>query len=116
MINICVNMNTQAKQATIYPKQQSILSQLGENITLAMKRRAITQTMVSERTGLSRLTVRNIQQGSSTVSIGHYIMVLSVIGLAEDLVAVAKDDVFGRKLQDIALLKKGSAIKGNQHE
>src|SRR5690606_10513405 len=92
------------KQALIFPKHQAILEQLGENITLAMKRRSITQTMVAERTGLSRLTVRNIQRGNPTVSIGHYVLVLAVIGLADDLAAVASDDEFGRKLQDIALL------------
>ncbi len=97
------------RQATLYPRQQAILEHLGENITLAMKRRAITQQMVAERTGLSRLTVRNIQHGSATVSIGHYLLVLAVIGLADDLKDVASDDVFGRKLQDIALLNKGSA-------
>lgn len=101
-------INSARKQAVIFPKQQAILDQLGENITLAMKRRSITQTMVSERTGLSRLTVRNIQRGNSTVSIGHYLLVLSVLGLAEDLKQVASDDEFGRKLQDIALLRKGS--------
>ncbi len=94
------------KQAVIFPKHQAILDQLGENISLAMKRRAITQIMVAERTGLSRLTVRNIQRGNSTVSIGHYLLVLSVLGLAEDLEQVANDDEFGRKLQDIALLRK----------
>lgn len=95
------------KQALIFPKHQAILDQLGENITLAMKRRSLTQTMVSERTGLSRLTVRNIQHGNPTVSIGHYLLVLAVIGLAEDLKNVASDDELGRKLQDIALLNKG---------
>jgi transcriptional regulator with XRE-family HTH domain len=95
-----------SKQALIFPKHQLALDQLGENITLAMKRRAITQTMVSERTGLIRLTVSNIQRGNATVSIGHYQLVLAVLGLADDLKQVARDDEFGRKLQDIALLNK----------
>lgn len=109
MISICINMsNATRKQALIFPKHQAILDQLGENITLAMKRRSITQAMVSERTGLSRLTVRNIQRGNATASIGHYLLVLAVIGLADDLKNVAHDDEFGRKLQDIALLNKGN--------
>jgi len=94
------------RQATIFPKQQAILHQLGENITLAMKRRSITQQMMAERTGVSRLTVRHIQQGSPRVSMGHYLLALSVLSLADDLAQVAKDDGFGRRLQDIASLHK----------
>lgn len=95
----------QRRQAVVFPKEQKILQQLGENIRLAMKRRKITQTMIAERTGLSKPTLRNIERGESTVSIGHYLRVLSVLGLAEDLARVAADDDMGRKLQDIELLK-----------
>ncbi|WP_096780263.1 helix-turn-helix domain-containing protein [Zobellella denitrificans] len=95
----------QKRQAVVFPKEQKILQQLGENIRLAMKRRKITQTMIAERTGLSKPTLRNIERGESTVSIGHYLRVLAVLGLAEDLAKVALDDAMGRKLQDIALLK-----------
>ena len=91
------------RQAVVFPKEMKILQQLGENIRLAMKRRRITQTMVAERTGLSKPTLRNIERGESTVSIGHYLRVLAVLGLAEDLGRVAFDDELGRKLQDIAL-------------
>ena len=98
--------NSVRRQALVFPKHQAVLTQLGENIRLAMKRRSITQVMVSERTGLSRLTVRNIQRGHPTASIGHYLLVLAVLGLADDLKKVASDDELGRQLQDIALLNK----------
>ena len=77
---------------------------MGENIKLACKRRGYTQSLIAERTGLSRLTVRKIQQGDSSVSMGHYVAVLSVLGLADDFAKVASDDVLGRKLQDIKLM------------
>ncbi len=51
------------RQAVVFPKEMKILWQLGENIRLAMKRRKITQTMVAERTGLSKPTLRNIERG-----------------------------------------------------
>jgi hypothetical protein len=63
-------------------------------------------TLIAERTGLSRVTVRKIQLGDSTVSIGHYVVVLSVLGLVEDFAKVASDDELGRKLQDIKLMSK----------
>lgn len=91
------------RSAVIFPKNQRILEQLGENIKLAYKRRGYTQSQISERTGLSRLTIRRIEQGDSKVSIGHYVSVLSVLGLVEDFAKVANDDELGRKLQDIKL-------------
>lgn len=92
------------RSAVIFPKNRKILEQLGTNIKLAYKRRGYTQSQISERTGLSRLTIRKIEQGSSVVSIGHYISVLSVLGLADDFAKVALDDELGRKLQDIKLM------------
>ncbi|WP_225314984.1 helix-turn-helix domain-containing protein [Marinobacter confluentis] len=94
------------RSPVIFPKNQKALTQLGENIKLARKRRNYTQTLISERTGLSRLTIRKIERGDGTVSIGHYVAVLSVLGLVDDLTKVANDDQLGRKLQDIKLMSK----------
>jgi len=93
-----------SRTAIVFPKNRQALEQLGENIKLARKRRAYTQTLISERTGLSRLTIRKIEKGDPTVSIGHYIAVLATLGLADDLANVARDDELGHKLQDIKLL------------
>jgi len=101
-----MNKPSTKRSAVVFPKNRSVLEQLGENIKLACKRRGYTQVQVAERTGLSRLTVRKIEQGEPTVSIGHYVAVLSVLGLVEDLVQVANDDELGRKLQDIKLMSK----------
>lgn len=93
------------RKAVIFPKVAESLAQLGENIRLATKRRGYTQTLLSERTGLSRVTLRRIGQGDPGVSIGHYAAVLNVLGLSRDLEKVALDDELGRKLQDIDLLR-----------
>lgn len=93
------------RQAVIFPKYQKSLSILGENIKLARKRRKFTQVLISGRTGISRVTLRKIENGDPTVSIGHYVAVLAVLGLAEDFTKVALDDELGRKLQDIELLR-----------
>ncbi|MCY4228168.1 MAG: helix-turn-helix transcriptional regulator [Gammaproteobacteria bacterium] len=81
-----------------FPKNRCLLEQLGENIKFARKRRGYTQVLISERTGLSRLTIRRIERGDPGVSIGHYLSVLSVLGLAGDLANVALDDELGHKL------------------
>lgn len=97
------------RTATLFHKQEKQLAQLGENIRLAAKRRKLTQTQISERTGLSKPTLRKIDRGDGSVSIGHYMLVLSVLGLSEDITKVAADDELGRKLQDIELLKGKSS-------
>jgi len=98
---------SQKRSAVVFPNNQRVLAQLGENIKLACKRRHYSQTLISQRTGLSRLTIRKITQGDPSVSIGHYVAVLSVLGLVEDFAKVASDDELGRKLQDIKLMGKG---------
>jgi transcriptional regulator with XRE-family HTH domain len=103
---VIIDMPSPKRSAVVFPKSQKVLSQLGENIQLARKRRNYTQTLISERTGLSRLTIRKIEHGDPKVSLGHYVAVLGVLGLVEDLAKVASDDELGRKLQDIKLMSK----------
>ena len=94
------------RRAVVFPKYLKALEQLGENIKLARKRRNLTQVLIFRRTGLSRMTIRKIESGDPTVSIGHYVSVLGVLGLSEDFAKVALDDELGRKLQDIKLLRR----------
>lgn len=62
------------RRAVVFPRQQRILDQLGENIELALKRRLISQELLRQRTGISKPTLRRIIRGDSTVSIGHYMV------------------------------------------
>jgi transcriptional regulator with XRE-family HTH domain len=94
------------RTAVVFPKHKKVLSILGENLTLAIKRRGITQEMMHSRTGISKPTLRKISKGDPSVSLGHYVNVLAVLGLLDDLTKVAFDDELGRKLQDIQLLNK----------
>ena len=92
------------RSPTLFPNQLHALASLGENIQLARKRRGYTQTLMSIRTGLSRHTIRKIERGDPGVAIGHYISTLGVLGLANNVSDIARDDDLGRKLQDIKLL------------
>ncbi len=103
--------SAKTRSAVVFPKNRRLLEQLGENIKLACKRRGYTQVLISERTGLSRLTIRKIEKGDPSVSIGHYLTVLSVLGLAGDFANVALDDELGHKLQDIKLMSKKSGTQ-----
>lgn len=92
-------------------KAVKILKELGENIKLARLRRKLSTQQVAERAGIGRRTLYEIERGKSTVSIGSYVQVLSVLGLEVDLLNVAKDDLLGRKLQDAKLVVRERAPK-----
>ena len=87
----------------LLPKHERLLRELGENLRLARLRRNLSSEQVAERAGISRNTLIKKEQGDEGVAIGYYLRVLIVLGMEEDLRAVAKDDVLGRKLQDAGL-------------
>lgn len=96
----------------LLPKQRRLLVELGENIKLARLRRRYSAEMVSERAGISRTTLYDIERGTGTVNIGAYLAVLFVLNLENDLLEIAKDDVLGRKLQDAEIkYGKRSSVK-----
>ena len=88
-----------------------MMQTLGENIHLARLRRDLTSEQVAERAGISRNTLIKIERGDEGVAIGMYLRVLIALGLQDDLLLIARDDVLGRKLQDIGLTTPRRASK-----
>jgi transcriptional regulator with XRE-family HTH domain len=99
------------KKYIILPSLQRLLTELGENIHLARLRRNFSTTIVAERAGITRNTLRAVEQGDPNVGLGAYATVLLCLGLEKDLSLVGKDDVLGRKLQDAGLPIKARAQK-----
>jgi transcriptional regulator with XRE-family HTH domain len=97
-------MNT--KKQVIFPKHQEILAEMGQQFTLARKRRGLTMVQVAERAGIHRETLRKIEKGDASVALGAYFNVLRVMNLGNDFLKLAADDEFGKKLQDLNLLSK----------
>ncbi len=93
------------RKHTVFPKYDTVLEQMGENIKLARKRRKLTTIQVSERADIARSTLYLIETGNPRVAMGAYFNVLRVLGLQNDVLKLAADDELGRKLQDLALLK-----------
>ena len=87
----------------VQPAVARLLAAVGDNLRLARKRRRLTAGLVAERAGLSRPTLRAIERGEPGVTWGAVANVLHSLGLEQDLAAIARDDVLGRKLQDVAL-------------
>lgn len=92
------------KKQVIFPKYDGLLGQMGEHIKLARKRRKLTAIQVAERADIARSTLYLIEKGEASVSFGAYFNVLRVLGLQNDILKLAADDEFGRKLQDLKLL------------
>ncbi len=99
------------KNNILLPKGRALLAEVGENIRLARLRRKLSVSQISERAGISRSTLWNIERGKESVSIGAYFQVLSVLGLERDFLQIAKDDILGQKLQDLQLVSKKRAPK-----
>lgn len=99
------------RKTILLPKQAKIIAALGENIKLARLRRRHTAEQIAERAGISRRTLVSVEKGSPSVAMGTYMQVLFVLGLADDLLNVAKDDELGRKLQDAGLVSSRKRIK-----
>ena len=97
---------------TVSPKTAEILEQMGEQIKLARLRRRLSTELVAERAGISRATLWNVEKGSPSVAIGIYAAVLNALGnMDNDFLLVAKDDEFGRTLQDLELPVRRRAPK-----
>lgn len=91
------------KTAPLSPNLEDILKTVGENIKLARLRRRITTTMLAERAGMGRVTLRKVENGESAVTLGAYASVLFCLGLEKDLLFIGKEDPLGRRLQDTDL-------------
>jgi transcriptional regulator with XRE-family HTH domain len=97
------------RNTILLPRAQKTISVLGENIKLARLRRKFSAEQVAERANISRPTLVSIEKGNPNVTIGAYVKVLSVLGLENDIMEVAKDDNLGRRLQDAKLIVRERA-------
>jgi transcriptional regulator with XRE-family HTH domain len=91
------------KTSPLLPSSADRLSQFGERLRLARRRRNLTSKQVAERAGMAPVTLRNLERGSAGVTIGAYLAVMQVLGIDRDLDLIAKDDIQGRDLQDARL-------------
>jgi len=92
------------KTVTVMPGTQKNLEIMGEQIKLARLRRNLSTELVAERAGISRATLWAVEKGTPTVAIGTYAAVLHALGgMDKDFGLIAKDDEYGRRIQDMNL-------------
>jgi transcriptional regulator with XRE-family HTH domain len=94
------------KTAPLLPVTEARLRQLGERLRLARLRRRLTGKQVAERAGMTPVTLRSLERGSSGVTIGAYLAVMQVLGAEQDVDLLLKEDPLGRDLQDAALARR----------
>lgn len=85
--------NSRAKAALPIPVKR-ILRKLGEDISVARRKRKIPVQLMAERAFIGRNTVTRVERGDPGVSIGIYATVLFVLGISErlgDLIDPAHD-------------------------
>jgi transcriptional regulator with XRE-family HTH domain len=94
-----------AKIAPLPATESTLLAMLGERLRLARKRRGTSAEQIAAEAGITRVTLRRVEVGEPAVMMGTYVKVMAALGLAQDLVLVARDDTYGRRLQDEQLLR-----------
>jgi transcriptional regulator with XRE-family HTH domain len=96
----------------LLPTQQKVLKEAGENIRYARLRRNLSMESIAERAGISRATLGKVENGDPSVCAGTWVKVLFTLNLENDFGALAKDDDFGRMLQDAKLPTRVRAGRG----
>ena len=83
------------------------LIKLGEDITIARKKRRISTISMAERAFISRGTLYKVERGDPTVSMGVYATVLAILGLVDGLGQIAdrRDDILGLDIEEGRLPK-----------
>ena len=90
----------------------SALGKVGRDIRDARRRRRLTMALVAERAMISPATLGRIERGDGGVGIGSYAAVLHALNnMDQDLLLVAKDDEFGRQMQDLSLITRKRATR-----
>ena len=77
------------------PTVRRSLVKLGRDVSVARRKRRITQAMMAERIGVAEATYLRIERGDPTVGIAAFAMTLFVLGLGTpfaELVDAARDD------------------------
>ena len=87
---------------------ESALKKLGRDMSDARKRRRISTALMSERMGVTRVTLNRIEKGDPKVNMGAYAIALNVLGKIEDLEMLVDrtKDPLGLDLMDETLPKR----------
>lgn len=89
----------------VFPRTQRRTQELGQRLRLARLRRGIPLVEIAARVGVTRPTLRRLEQGDPSVSLAVLMRMLGVLGLEEDIDRIASQDEVGRRLEDLRLTR-----------
>lgn len=89
----------------ILPRAQRRIRELGQRLRLARLRRGIPLVEMAARVGVTRPTLRRLEQGDASVALAVLIRLLGVLGFEEDIDRMASQDEVGRRLEDLRLTR-----------
>ena len=69
------------KRILLTTTEENVLQKLGSSIKSARIKKGITATSMAAQMDTTRVTLSSIEDGLPSVSMGHYIKALSVLGL-----------------------------------
>ncbi|MBV8500477.1 MAG: helix-turn-helix transcriptional regulator [Paucibacter sp.] len=75
----------------ISPLERQVLLQLGDRLRALRKALRMGTVEMAEKAGISRMTLGAIESGSPSPSMGNYLRVMSVLGVAGELAMLASD-------------------------
>ena len=78
------------------------IAKLGADLSLARRRRGLSQAMLAERIGTSTMTVRRMEEGKPSISLQHLARALHVFGELDRLgnLLDSSEDSIGLTLMD----------------
>lgn len=97
-----------AQQRIFFLPTERFAKKLGKHISLARRKRCLTQKMLADRALVSLATLQRLEKGDSSVSMASVMRVLFILdGLKsfDDLLSPAGDE-FGREAVDARLPKR----------
>lgn len=101
-----------SSEFNILPYTRDILKTMGEQIKNARLRRNLSTELICQRATISRATLWKIENGNSSVAIGHYAAVLHALGgMEKDLLLVAKDERMIKQMQEFQIETRKRAKK-----
>ncbi len=86
-------MKTTRALAGLPPAVRDALRKLGDDLSIARRRRRISVQAMAERTFTSRATIARVERGDPRVSMAIYASVLFTLGLIDRLVELAEPEL-----------------------
>ncbi|HEV2249683.1 MAG TPA: helix-turn-helix transcriptional regulator [Candidatus Limnocylindria bacterium] len=93
----------------LFPRTDRTLVALGRRLRDARLRRNVSAEAMAARVGVSRPTLRRLENGDPAVNLATLSRVLTVLSLDSDLDLLAGNDEIGKRLQDLALPQRPRA-------